>query len=358
MATTQEARAARLEQHLARLPRLPLVTAPTPLQPAPRLSAELGGPRIFIKRDDLTGLMFGGNKVRQMEFVLGAALAERADTFICGGSGAQSNHARVGAAAARVAGMQPVVVVQPGPEPSPTALTGNALLVQLLGAEVRLAPELAQAPAGRLAQLETRRLVMERIAAEYRARGRAPYVLLGSSIPLAVLGYVAATLELRLQCEAQRVRPDIVFVCSSAATQAGLELGRRLLGETHRIVGIGHTPGETQAPAWITELARGAADLLEMPVEADHQEIEHDLGYAGAVHGCVTDAAREALALLAQTEGIPLDPVYSAKAMAGLIDWVRHGRLGRDQTAVFVHTGGLPSLFAYGADVLVGDRPA
>jgi len=313
------------------------------------LSAALGGPRILIKRDDLTGLMFGGNKVRQMEFVLGAALAEGADVFICGGGGAQSNHARVGAAAARVAGLHPVVVVQPSEDSS---IQGNALLVRLLGAEVRVEPELASAPPGRLAQLDCRRSVMERIAAEYRARGSVPYVLVGSSIPLAVLGYVVASLELHAQFEAQGIHPDVIFVSSSAATQAGLELGRRLLGGSYRIVGVGHTPAENQARTWIAQLASGAADLLGTPLAIDACTIEHDLGSTGPAYGVLTHPAREAMALLARTEGLPLDPVYTAKAMAGLIDWVRCGRLRSDATAVFVHTGGLPALFAYGETVL------
>jgi L-cysteate sulfo-lyase len=340
-----------LEQRLARLPRLPLAAAPTPLQEAPRLSAALAGPRILVKRDDLTGLMFGGNKVRQMEFVLGDSLAQAADVFICGGAGPQSNHARVGAAAARVAGLQPVVVVEPRDEPAAAVLTGNALLVRLLGADVRVAPELGRAPAGRLAELGLRRAVMERIAAEYRARGHVPYVLPGSSIPLAVLGYVAASLELERQCQAQGVRPDVVFVSSSAATQAGLELGRRLLGAPYRIVGIGHTPGQSEAPRWIAHLAAGAADLLGLPGAIAPGEIEHDGAYAGPGHGVLTGPAREALALLARTEGLPLDPVYTAKAMAGLIGWVRGGRLGPDQTVILVHTGGLPALFAYAEDL-------
>jgi 1-aminocyclopropane-1-carboxylate deaminase/D-cysteine desulfhydrase-like pyridoxal-dependent ACC family enzyme len=342
--------ATRIETLLAGLPRYRLATAPTLLQEAPRLSATLRGPRILLKRDDLTGLVFGGNKVRQMEFVVGDALRQGADVFICGGGPAQSNHARAGTAAARAAGMQPVTVVQPNGKSG--APQGNALLVRLLGSDVRVAEELRNAPHDRLAQLACRREVMEHIADEYRTRGRTPYVLLGSSIPLAVLGYVVAALELHTECRARGVRPDYVFVTSSGATQAGLELGRRLLGATWRVVGVAPTPGEARAPEWVAELASGAAGVLGMPGAVDPREITNDGAHAAPAYGTLNVAARAAIALLAETEGVLLDPVYTAKGMAGLIDWIRRGRITAGETVIFVHTGGLPALFAYRHELL------
>ncbi len=339
-----------LERRLGKLPRVRLAAVPTPLQDAPRLTALLGGPRILLKRDDLTGLAFGGNKVRQMEFVVGEAQSQGADVFICGGSWAESNHARVGAAAARAAGMKPVVVVRPNGRAG--RAQGNALLVRLLAADVRSAPELRDAPAGRLAELACRRGVMQDIAEQYRARGSRPYVLPGSSIPLAVLGYVSAALELLQQCKEQQVRPDFVFVTSSAATQAGLELGRRLLDASYQVVGIGHSPGEDEAAEWIAELVSAAARLLDARVVVDSAEIVNDGAYAGAAHGALSAAAREAISLLAESEGILLDPVYTAKGLAGLVDWVRSGRITPDQTVVFIHTGGLPALFSYAQQLL------
>jgi 1-aminocyclopropane-1-carboxylate deaminase/D-cysteine desulfhydrase-like pyridoxal-dependent ACC family enzyme len=217
-----------IEARLAELARYRLAATPTLLQDAPRLSAALGGPRILIKRDDLTGLVFGGNKVRQLEFVVGDALSRGADVFICGGGPAQSNHARAGTAAARAAGMQPVTVVQPnGKRRTPQ---GNALLVRLLGSDVRVAEALRDAPHDRLAQLACRRAVMERIADEYRARGRTPYVLVGSSIPLAVLGYVVAALELNTECLARGVQPDYVFVPRQGRLRPGSSWAGACLG--------------------------------------------------------------------------------------------------------------------------------
>jgi len=333
-----------------RLPRIPLGPFPTPLQEAPRLAAAIGLGRLLIKRDDLTGLAFGGNKVRQMEFFLGAALAEAADTVIAGGSFDQSNHARVTAAAARAAGMRSIIVARPGG--THPGAQGNGLLTRLLATEFRVLDELADVPGDRLAEVANRVGVFERIAAEQAALGHRPYVISGTSVPLGVLGYVAGTLELVGQLTSLGIERPVVAVTSAGATQAGIELANRLLGEPVRVAGLSYLPTGGQGPTWVATLSTGASVLLGQLIAVDPGTVWNDDRVAGPGYGQLSDARREAMRLAIETESLLLDPVYTATGMAGLIALVRAGELGPDDTVVFIHTGGLPAMFAYAMDLI------
>jgi 1-aminocyclopropane-1-carboxylate deaminase/D-cysteine desulfhydrase-like pyridoxal-dependent ACC family enzyme len=342
--------AAELHDRLAALPRVALATLPTPIHELPRLSGELGV-HVFVKRDDLTGLAFGGNKVRQAEFFVGEAVAAGADVVVAGGSYAQSNHARVSAAGARAAGLGAIVLVRPGEGPIADRVTGNALVTRLVADEVRVVPALDDVPRGdRLAEVEQRAAVFESVAAELRAQGLRPYVLVGSSTPTGVMGYVAAALELREQRQALGLEFSKLFVTSLGVTQAGLELASRALGEPYDVVGIAYQPTAGRGAEWIGRLTAGGASLLGLDVPAG-AEIVNDDGTAGPAYGVANDAARDALALAARSDALLLDPVYTAKGFAGLLRWIRDGRVRRGESVLFLHTGGLPGLFAYSAEM-------
>jgi 1-aminocyclopropane-1-carboxylate deaminase/D-cysteine desulfhydrase-like pyridoxal-dependent ACC family enzyme len=336
-----------LRARLDALPRVTLAATPTPLQELPALSRETGV-RILVKRDDLTGLAFGGNKVRQAEFFIGDAVHAGADVVIAGGSYAQSNHARVSAAAARAAGLRAVILVRPGEGRPSDPSTGNALVTLLIADEVRVLDELADVPRGdRLGEVAHRKAVFDRVADELRGEGATPYVLVGSSTGRGVLGYIAGAIELHDQLAALEVEPEAVFVTSLGVTHAGLELGARLLGYRHRVVGIGYQPAEPETAAgWVRQLLDEGAGVLgvETPEGVD---VISDTRQAGDDYGATTPETLETIRRLAHTESLLLDPVYSAKGFTGLLEWIREGRIAAGETVVFVHTGGLPSLFAY-----------
>ena len=339
-----------LQERLDRLPRVPLGTLPTPLLDAPRLASALGIGRLLMKRDDLTGLAFGGNKVRQMEFFLGAAKAAGADLVITGGQVDQSNHSRVAAAAARAAGLRALIVARPGG--THFGPQGNGLLTRLLAAEFIVMDELADVPADRLAEVALRARVFETLAETRRAAGDKPYVIVGTSIPLGAMGYVAGTLELLEQLDAMGVEHATVAVTSAGATQAGIEVANRLVGEPVRVLGISYVPTAGHGAEWVARIATGAAGLLGVELPIDPASVWNEDGAAAPAYGVLTAARREAMTLAAELEGLLLDPVYTATGMAGLLALARSGRLGRDDTVVFIHTGGLPALFAYAAEIM------
>jgi 1-aminocyclopropane-1-carboxylate deaminase/D-cysteine desulfhydrase-like pyridoxal-dependent ACC family enzyme len=310
-----------------------------------RLSDRLGGPDIWVKRDDLTGLVFGGNKVRQMEFFVGDALAQGADVFIAGGNYAQSNHARIASAAARVAGLEPVIVVRPGGTAGCSG--GNALLVRLLCDDVRVSTELSDVPRDRLAEVAARHRVFDQIVEEYRARGRKPYCLYGSSIPLGVMGYVAATIELQRQFDEAGIAPDWIVVTSLGSTQAGIELGARILGLPWRVCGMAYMPMDGRGNRPVAQLVNEAAKLLGVDVSVAVGDVVNRDEWSGPEYAMASAESREAMRLAATTEALILDPHYSAKGMAGLFAAIRAGEFGAGQTIVFIHTGGQTSLFTY-----------
>ncbi len=328
-------------------PRYPLATLPTPLEPARRLREALGGPgvspRILIKRDDLTGLAFGGNKARKLEFLVADALRRNATVLVTTGA-EQSNHARMTAAAARAAGMAASLVLTVKDEHPP--LQGNLLLDYLLGAEVHFIP----APEDpKIAIGDQEAAAVARVMADLEARGELPYLIpVGGSSPIGALGYVAGTLEMVEQLAHRGEAPSrLYFAAGSRGTQAGLALGAKMCGAPYRLVGIAVSGGEPEKTARAVRIANQAAELLGVAERVTPEDVATDAGYIGPGYAIPTPGCLEAIALLARTEGIFLDPVYTGKAMAGLIDHVRRAVVGPDETVLFLHTGGAPALFAY-----------
>ena len=328
---------------LSAQPRIPLATLPTPLHEARRLRDALGGPtacpRILIKRDDLTALGMGGNKARKLEFLVADALAQGATTLVTTGA-TQSNHARMTAAAACRTGLRSVLVLttrvsDPAPE-------GNLLLDGLFGATVHY----VQATDAMLAVGDDE-AVVARVVEEERAEGRTAYVIpVGGSSGIGTLGYVAGTLELVEQLAAMDVRPSRLYYASgSRGTQAGLTLGARLTGAAYALYGVAVSAGEPEKVERARRIANEAAARLGVTDRLTHEDLFTDQGFIGEGYGIPTDAALDAIALLARTEAILLDPTYTGKAFAALVRHVRAGELDPTEPVVFLHTGGAPALF-------------
>lgn len=343
--------AAKVEEirgRLARLPRARLAHLPTPLDPCPNLGRALGGPDIFIKRDDCTGLAFGGNKSRQLEYILGDALARGFDCVIQGAA-SQSNHARQLAAAGAKLGLD--VYLTPKLDARSSPIQGNFLACHLLGAQIHPVPADAS-------NTQAKQELAERL----RREGRRPYIVgMGATgtLALAAVAYVGTALEILEQLAAQGTpAPDFIYTASQGGTQAGLQLACMLLGLPTRVVGINPMqPGDEAyiPPKDIAELIHLAAGKLGYDVQVAEAGIENTAAYVGPGYGKPSEAGLEAIDLLARHEGILLDPVYTGKAFSGLIDHIRQGRLQQGQRVVFIHTGGLPALFAYAPDLVQVD---
>ncbi len=319
-------------QALAAVPRVTLAHYPTPLEELPRLRAAIGGgPRLLIKRDDAISFGFGGNKVRKVELVAAQALAEGADTLITTG-GAQSNHARATAAAAAKLGLKCVLVLNGAP---PAVATGNALLDAMFGAEVRY-----------VERREDRAPAMREIATQLRAQGRCPVEIpLGASTPLGALGLARAVGELASAGAAPDV---IVHSTSSGGTQSGLIAGCILHDVRARVLGISADTPAGEMQQIVATLLHGIAGRLDVDpaVFPSAEQIEVDDRFVGDGYGIPTRASREAADLLARSEAIVVDQTYTAKALAGLIAWVRERRLSESDTVLFWHTGGQVGIFA------------
>jgi 1-aminocyclopropane-1-carboxylate deaminase/D-cysteine desulfhydrase-like pyridoxal-dependent ACC family enzyme len=327
---------AQVLERLERLPRITLGHFPTPLEACPRLSAALGGPRIWIKRDDCTGLALGGNKTRQLEYLLGEVLAKEADVVVHGAA-LQSNYCRQLTAAAARLGLECHLLLSTAYQPP--VVQGNLLLMQLGGAHIHLTPT----PLSVAFEQEKAAL-----AESLRAAGRRPYLVsYPSSETLATAAYLRAAVELDAQFEQQGVTPRYLYLSAVGGTQAGLLLGSMLLGSDYRVRGISPLRWDLDSRGTITRAANRVAGLLDFPLEITPDAVDNDEGYVGERYATLTPAGVAALRLLARTEGIFLDPVYTAKALSALIDHVRRGLLTADQQVVFVHTGGVPALFAY-----------
>jgi L-cysteate sulfo-lyase len=330
--------AAGLAQRLARFPRLGLTNLPTPLEPMPRLSAHLGGPRLWVKREDLCGRGLGGNKLRKLDLVLHEAVQQGADTLVSGGV-VQSNSQRQLAAAAAQLGLACHLAVYHGrvaPQGPAYATSGNALLNRLFGATLHDVPWTGDRNGAIAALVEA-----------LRAEGRRPFLVpYGVSSPLGAVGYASCALEIAGQCAAQGVTPGAIVFCSgSGATQAGLAVAGAACLPGTEIVGIDIDAEPDRVRADVARYAIGAADLLGLPF--DPRTLEVVAGHAGPAYGVPHAATLEALRLAARQEALVLDPVYSAKGLAGLIALVQAGRWRADEHVVFVHTGGAPSLFAH-----------
>jgi D-cysteine desulfhydrase family pyridoxal phosphate-dependent enzyme len=329
------------------VPRVPLAMLPTPLTEAPGLRKALGGaarcPRILLKRDDLTGLALGGNKARKLEFLIGDARRQGATTVLTTGA-VQSNHARMTAAAARVAGLG-VTLVLTTQEPDPPC-QGNYLLDRLFGARVHL---IAAGPDPKLAVAPDEEAQVRAVVERLRAEGERPYVIpVGGSSGVGALGYAAGARELIDQLAAMALSPTRLYYASgSRGTQAGLELGSRLFSPPYRLFGIAVSGGEDEKRVRAARVATEAAALLGLDLVVAPGELATNQDHIGEGYGIPTAGGLEAIRLLAVGDGVLLDPTYTAKAMAALIADVRSGAITPDETIVFLHTGGVPALFAH-----------
>ena len=330
--------------NLARFPRIRLGHLPTPLEPLERLSRHLAGPdgkgpKLWIKRDDCTGLSTGGNKTRKLEFLMADALAKGADTVITQGA-TQSNHARQTAAAAAKLGLACHLLLEDrtGRRDEAYTQSANVLLDRLHGAEI------GHRPAGADMQAE-----MEALAAQLRTQGKRPYVIPGGgSNPVGSLGYVYAAQELLGQAMELGLRIDhVIHATGSAGTQAGLVVGMVALNSGVAVLGIGVNAPRTPQEAKVLALAQETAKHLGLPGMISAEHIAANCDYVGQGYGIATQGMVEAVRLVAELEGILLDPVYSGKAMAGLIDLIRKGHFAPDSNLVFMHTGGSVGLFGY-----------
>lgn len=323
---------------LARWPRLGLAHLPTPLEPMPRLSAHLGGPRLWVKRDDCTGLGLGGNKVRKLDVVLKEALSAGADALVSGGV-VQSNSVRQVAAAAAKLGLQCHLAVFHGRVAPPNeeyGESGNVLLNRLFGAVLHPVPWTGDRNAALVTLLE-----------KLRSEGRKPFLVpYGVSNVGGAIGAAGCAVEIATQAEAAGFRPKaVVFASGSSGTQAGLAVAGSAVMRGTEIVGIDIDAEPERVRADVVALSRATAARLDLPF--DETSIEVVAGYAGPAYGVIAPETLEALSLGARLEGLVLDPVYSGKALAGLMAFVRRGRWQRGDDVVFVHTGGSPALFAY-----------
>jgi L-cysteate sulfo-lyase len=319
-----------------KLPRVALAHLPTPLEEAPHFAQRLGGPRIFIKRDDCTGMLFGGNKTRHNEFLLADALKHKADMLVWG-AGIQSNNCRQTAAACNKLGIECHLYLTRATHNDD--VQGNLLLDHLMGAHIHIV-DLPMGPAMDemlLAQAE-----------EFRRAGRRPYVWnRHTGRPIAAVSYMLCLAEIAEEMNKLGVEPSAVYCAAAGATGAGLALGRAVLGLPWKIRLICPIRWPWDTPADLAEVSNNTAALLGLAHRLTPEDIDIRDDYVGPNYGAVTPGGREALDLLARTEGILLDPAYTSKSMAGLIDDVRKGRVDHVKPLVFLHTGGTPAVFAY-----------
>ena len=311
------------------VPRARFAHLPTPIEELPRLSEMLGGPRIFVKRDDQTGLAFGGNKTRKLEFLVAEARAVGAKTLVSGGA-LQSNHCRQTAAAAARFGFDCILVLSGEIPDTPSA---NLFLDHLLGAKIKMIPDRSE-----------RDRILEETYNESIERGKRPFLVpYGGSNPTGALGYAFAIEEFLKQ----ELEVDwIVFATSSGGTHAGLVLGQRLFGFKGKVLGISNDESEEWLKTNVSALASAASEKLGKRIEFTPADVLANDHYNKAGYGVLTEAEREAIRLFARYEGLLLDPVYTGRAAAGMIDLIRRKVFKKEEAILFWHTGGQPALFA------------
>ena len=325
--------------HLAKFPRRFIAHLPTPLERLDRLSKELGGPEIWIKRDDCTGLSTGGNKTRKLEFLMAEAELEGAEIIMTQGA-TQSNHARQTAAFASKLGLQCHILLEDrtGSNNPNYNNSGNVLLEHLHGATTQ-----------KYASGLDMNAEMEKVADKFRADGKKVYTIPGGgSNPTGALGYVNCAFELLAQCNDSGMKIDhIVHATGSAGTQAGLITGLKAMNAQIPLLGIGvRAPKEAQETN-VYNLACATAEKLGCPGIVNREDVVANTDYVGEGYGIPTASGIEAIQMFAELESILLDPVYSAKGAAGLIDLIRKGHFSKDDRIVFLHTGGSAALFGY-----------
>jgi len=326
--------------HLSRFPRLHFAHLPTPLEPMPRISEHLGGPNLWIKRDDCTGLSSGGNKTRKLEFLMADAVERGADSIITQGA-TQSNHARQSCAAAARLGLECHILLEDrtGYHDDAYALNGNVLLDQLHGATI------SQRPADSDMNAE-----MDLLAQQLRDDGKKPYIIPGGgSNETGALGYVNAAFEMTHQANERSLRIDhLVHATGSAGTQAGLIVGMQAMNAGIPVYGVSVRAPKAKQEENVFGLAQRTLDFMGLAQSLVPRDcVVANSDYVGDGYGLPTDSMVEAVKMLASYEGILLDPVYSGKGFAGLIDLIRKGHFKEGENVVFLHTGGSVSLFAY-----------
>jgi D-cysteine desulfhydrase family pyridoxal phosphate-dependent enzyme len=333
---------AEVKSLIRKFPRVSLGIYPTPLHPAPRLSEFLEGPRIYFKREDLSGLALGGNKTRMLEFRMGKMLDAKADTVI-GGWHVQSNHARQLAAACSKLGLKCHLVLRKAKGEKGWNCQGNLLLDGLCGAQVEVLN------AGEKEHWEC----MMELADQLRRKGCVPYITGEPDRYLSAVAYVDCVVETYEQLEKLDAFPDYIFVCSSNTTLAGLLLGVKCLGINVRVIGIDHgwVSGREVARERVLASANEAAERMGVAERVNKGDVVLLRNYIGEGYGKITEEAVEAILIVARSEGVLLDPVYTSKAMAGLIDQVRKDKVGTEETVLFIHTGGFPSIFVYNREL-------
>ena len=328
---------------LSRFPRVSLAHLPTPLEHLPRLSEHLGGPQIYVKRDDCTGLATGGNKTRKLEFSMAAALEQGADTIVTVGA-VQSNHVRQTAAAACKLGLRCEVLLEHRiDEPSDDYLnSGNVLLDRIYGANIREYPDGTDFDAA-----------MDTVADDVNGAGGKAYIIPGgASNHIGALGYVNCAIELLSQAnDSGLVIDHIVTATGSAGTQGGLVVGLKAMNANIPLLGIGVNAPQDKQEQKVFDLACETADYIGAPGVVERADVVANCDYVGDGYGIPTEAMNEAVVLLARLEGLLFDPVYSGKALAGLIDLVQKGHFDAANNIIFLHTGGSAALFAYASQL-------
>jgi D-cysteine desulfhydrase len=323
-------------------PRVQLALLPTPIQELKRFSEALGGPRIFVKRDDQTGLAGGGNKTRKLEFLMGDALSKGADCVITAGA-VQSNHCRQTAAAAAKLGLTCHLVFGGNP---PSTASGNFLFDQLLGADCHFTEK------------HLRNQKMESLAEVLRTEGKSPYIIpVGGSNHIGALGYVSAMVETSDQLEALNLTMDhLIFATSSGGTQAGLVLGAKLCGFNGDVTGISidQVPdkgSEFKFKAFVHDIVKDLERAMKIPNAVNRSDLKIDYGYLGKGYGVVGELECGAIRLLAGKEGLLVGPVYTGRALGALIDYIKTNKIGPKETVLFIHTGDDVALHAYAEEI-------
>lgn len=341
MPTTKVYSPGELRAATARLPRVRLAHLPTPLEEAPRLSEALGGPRILIKRDDCTGLAFGGNKTRHNELIMGHALELGADLVVWG-AGVQSNNCRQTAAACARFGLDCHLVLSRGAHHDD--VQGNLLVDHIVGASYEVVEVSVGDPLDEL--------ISERAAA-FRAAGRTVYCWDRKAVKSrAAVTYAECMAEMADQLAERDVEPAAYYICSAGSTGAGMALGRAALGISAPVYSIMPICWPWDEQLDLAETANRAAELAGLDVHVTPEEVNVSNEYVGTGYGIPTQAGMDAIGLVARTEGVLLDPTYTGKAMSALVADIQSGRYTSDDTVVFVHTGGTPALFAHRDEVV------
>ncbi len=330
---------------LEQMPRVMLTRLPTPMEELRNFSAAVGGPRIIMKRDDLTDLGLGGNKVRKLEYIMADVLNSGADVVITTG-GVQTNHGRITAAAARKFGLKPVLVLT-GDEPEKYA--GNLLIDYLYGADLHFVPADKSLPPAEKAIKQKKDLDMRiaQVKADYEARGHKCYVVpLGGSMRIATAGYLNATLEMQSQLADMGINPgQLVVTTGSTSTTSALILANKVFDTGMKVIGISVWMSASECRKRILEELEKDAVFYEYDVHFSGKEFEILDAYIGREYGVPSDDGLRAAKLLAETEGILVDYSYTGKGLAGLIDLTKRGYFGKDEAVLFIHTGGAPALF-------------